>query len=450
MMKCKSFWLSVFIVTCITFALVSIRTSSFVDKPCFHLNNIETAADHDELFDGVEDNDENEKAQSRLVSFRDNAEDLCTESFIFSNYFKVKYVTGMSYSNILSACGSLYSFYYYLDGLGYSTPTSQNSSYNYLDIYFLNCSSEYVGYDNDVEGLTCKDDNINANSCYSTIYIFSFTTPTPSKTNTLCHEFYHTVQNLYYKTSSYVFKEGIARWVGNTWSGSIPITRYMFFSLYYDHYLSLDYYSSGDYLYSYIFDIIYDLFNNDDDTMFSFLLDFYQDLSTRVSSTITMIETISVLDSVVHIYNSTYSFEKIWFNMVVRHLGCDVPYHDYFLSTSEPNFSSYFSIVNYYGSGYMNTSVSFTDWGFRMYKFPSIPTTPYYSKVKFQMSGNHSFAIVVYDSAYSYQSVVFSNSNNYFQFTYDINSNRLSNVRFAVINLEKSALSTSLYIYQLS
>ncbi len=45
------------------------------------------------------------------------------------------------------------------------------------------------------------------------------------------------------------------------------------------------------------------------------------------------------------------------------------------------------------------------------------------------------------------ENFVFSN---YFQFTYEINSSRLNNVRFAVVNLEKSALNTNLYIYQLN
>lgn len=398
---------------------------------------------------------EAQKSDHNLIyetnNFRDNAELLCTESFVFSNYLNVKYVAGMSYSNVLSACGSLYSFYYYLNGLGYDTPTSKNGLYNYLDIYFLNCSSTSLGYPDSFGGLTFKDSAIDnySKTHYSTIYILNFSSPTSEKLNTIYHEFFHAIQNMYYSTTEYVFKEAIAECVGGLYSEYYYQDPLVFQTFYLGEYYRLDYYSNHDYLYSYIFDIIYDMLNNDLDTMFSFLLDYYETLNSRTSTTITLSETVSVLDSVISTYNSLFGFEKIWFNMVVRYLGCDVSYYNYFYPTTNPNFNDYFTTVTYYGSGYMSASVSFADWGFHMYNFPTIPSSPYYGRVKFQMSANHSFAIVVYDPNYSYQSVIYSNSSNYFQFTYDINTYRLNNVRFAVVNLEKATLNTSLYIYQL-
>ena len=443
-----SFISSSLVCTVSVFAVAKGLNSDITNISQTTADSFQWSANH-EIVDEKTNNENDDNRELLRSGFRDNAETLCTENFVLNNYLNVYYVTGMSYLNILSACGSLYSFYCYLDGLGYATPTSKNSSYGYLDIYFLNCSSESLGYGEEVVGLTYCDSQINFKTYYSTIYILEFSSPSSDKLNTIYHEFFHAVQNMYYSTSNYQFKEAVARWVGNTYSSSFRYILDSFYDLYLYNYYSLDYYSNHDYLYCYVFDIIYDMFNNDLDTMFSFLLDYYEALNLRTSSTITLTETLAVIDSVINSYNSLYSFEKVWFNMVVRYLGCDVPYYDYFYPTSHTYFNYYFTEATYYGPGYMSASVSFTDWGFRMYEFPALPSSPYYSRVKFQMSGNHSFAIVVYDPVYHYQSVVYSNTSNYFQFTYDINTYRLGNVRFAVVNLEKATLSTSLYIYQL-
>ena len=135
--------------------------------------------------------------------------------------------------------------------------------------------------------------------------------------------------------------------------------------------------------------------------------------------------------------------------MVIRFLDCYTPYYNYFYSSTSSDFD-YFTPVTYIGSGYFSESISFNNWGFKMYDFSNFSPSTYYGRVKFQMTASCDFAIVILDTAYNYQSVVYSDDYFQFEYTYDIITYRLSNVRFVVVNLGNVSMDTTLSIYQLT